>query len=135
MRYVVTDARPVTLGKLDEALKSVDSNYAVKNGELYDGTELFAKLDIDCPPVDEEMEELLEDAEDAGGDARDMVLKVLRDSTAVLAVRVLWQGREAEPTLQRIDPLWEWLYTNRSGLMQADGEGYYDSTGLVLAVS
>jgi hypothetical protein len=34
--------------------------------------------------------------------------------------------------LKAIDPLWRWLHANRRGLLQADGEGYYDAKGLVL---
>ena len=51
-----------------------------------------------------------------------------------VAVRVLDQGREPEETLAKLDPLWQWLLANREGLLQAEGEGYYGATGLILQV-
>ncbi len=52
-----------------------------------------------------------------------------------------WQGQtsflsmwEPEATLQKLDPLWGWLISHRKGLLKADGEGYYDHSGLMLKV-
>ncbi len=53
-------------------------------------------------------------------------------SKAMFVIRVLWQGREAEETLDKIVPLWDWLFENYSGLLQADGEGYYDKEQKIL---
>jgi len=77
---------------------------------------------------------LLEFAEDADGAAQSPVPAVLNAASALLAVQVLWGSGDAESTLQRLDPIWTWLFQHRSGLMQADGEGYYDREGLVLVV-
>jgi len=41
--------------------------------------------------------------------------------------------RTAEQTLELLSPLWEWLLANRRGLIQADGEGFYDGQHLILA--
>ena len=41
---------------------------------------------------------------------------------------------DAEETLDALGPLWSWLQENRRGMLQADGEGYYDVNGLVLEV-
>jgi len=62
------------------------------------------------------------------------VLAILKDAECICCVRVLFGGRESEATLLRIDPIWNWFFKNRSGLMQADAEGYYDRSGLVLEV-
>ena len=62
-------------------------------------------------------------------------MDALTNATSIIAVRVLWQGREPEPTLEKLDALWNWLLSNRTGLMQADDEGYYDSSGLILSVA
>jgi len=83
---------------------------------------------------EEELCELKESVEEARGARRADVLKILDEPKAIVAVEVLWQGRETEPTLQKIDPLWAWLFSHRKGLLQADGEGYYDRSGHILKV-
>ena len=82
----------------------------------------------------EEIEELRELVEEVEGEKKSEVLSVLAQAKAIVIVRVLWQGRESEETLEKIDPLWQWLLANRKGLMQAEGEGYYDASGLILEV-
>jgi hypothetical protein len=135
MRYILTDDRSITLEELDVALKAVDSAYAIKEGELCHGPELYGEIELNHSGeelFEEEIKELQEFVNDDDSDNRDRVLRVLRAAKAILAIRVLWQGRETEPTLEKIDPLWTWLMANRDGLLQADGDGYYDRTGLVL---
>jgi hypothetical protein len=45
---------------------------------------------------------------------------------------VLFQDRPLEITFSQIEPLWQWLFDHRSGLLQAEAEGYYDRTKLIL---
>ncbi len=59
--------------------------------------------------------------------------RLLQEAQATVAVRVLSQGRETGATLEKIDPLWDWLFDEYRGLLQADGEGYYDANGQILA--
>jgi hypothetical protein len=138
MRYITTSAEPVTLKVIEKGLQSLDSEYRIsEDGELHHGKELYGQLDVNFPGeelFEEERDELLaelEDAEDERGVKA--VRKVLKSAKAIVALQVLFQGRQdTEATLQRIEPLWDWLFAHRSGLMQADGEGYYDTEGLVL---
>lgn len=67
-----------------------------------------------------------------GREGHERVLEVLTRVREMIAVQVLFGGRDIESTLTRLDPLWEWLFAHRRGLLQADGEGFYDATGLVL---
>src|SRR5205823_6245487 len=116
---------------------SLDSSYAVGDGELLYASELYAEIEINRRGeelCDAELVELQERIEGSHGPHTNRVLAALGAVTAMVAVRVLWQGRDAEATLEKIDPLWKWLFANRRGLMQADGEGYYESTGLILSV-
>ena len=53
---------------------------------------------------------------------------------SLVAVQVLWDGEEADAALALLDPLWAWLFRERPGLLQADGEGFYDSERLILRV-
>ena len=43
-------------------------------------------------------------------------------------------GREGNETLNRLDPIWEWLMANYKGLPYAEGEGYYEGRKLILKV-
>ena len=36
--------------------------------------------------------------------------------------------------LQRLQPLWDWLFLFRSGVLHADGEGYYDADDLIVEI-
>ncbi len=59
----------------------------------------------------------------------------LRDSKSTVAVRVLWGGRATvEETLRPLDALWEALFEELGGLLQADDDGYYDHEGMILEV-
>lgn len=137
MRYIVTDDRPLSIADLDAALKATDSAYEIKDGGLYHGADLYGEIEINLRGEelgDEELGELEEFAEDSDGEQKQRVLAALRNAKSIVAVRVLWQGRDPEPTLEKPDPLWEWLFSNRQGLMQADGEGYYDASALIFEV-
>lgn len=137
MRYIVTDDRPLSLSDLQAALTTVDADYSITDGELGHGAELYGEIEINVRGeelCDEELGELRDFVEEALGENKERVMEALRSANAMVVVRVLWQGRDSEPTLEKIAPLWQWLFSNREGLMQADGEGYYDASGLILAV-
>ena len=145
MRFVLTEDSHLDLPTIESALQAHDSQYHLQieegaktpSADLYFGNDLYAELEINRPgdgTFDEELEELLEFLEDAGDGARQRVEESLSGAKAIIAVRVLWQDRDTEETLDKIDPLWVWLFETREGLLQADGEGYYDRTGLVLSV-
>lgn len=143
MRYMVTDG-DLRIEELQQALAAVDPAYRLEihaeprnnSGDLYYGDQLYAEVEVNRPGdelFEDEIDELLEVVEEAGdAEAPEQVARVLREATAIVGVRVLWQGRDPGPTLARLDPLWEWLHEHREGMLQADGEGYYDVDGLVL---
>ncbi|MCI0486936.1 MAG: hypothetical protein L0229_10085 [Blastocatellia bacterium] len=144
IRFISNDERDLSLDILESALKQADDAYSIERDEdadnyglLKHNNDLYGEVDVsylDDPLSDEEIEELLEDAEEAQGEKKADVLSVLNNANAIVAVRVLWQGRETEAMLEKIDPLWQWLLANRTGLLQVDGEGYYDRAGLILEV-
>ena len=39
-----------------------------------------------------------------------------------------------DEALELLDIVWDWLFTHRSGLLQADGEGFYEGEELILPV-
>lgn len=143
MRYIVTADQQVNLPVLEAALKQVDEAYAFTNvshgrresGDLTHAGALYVQVEVNRPGdglFEEELEELRGEAEEAAGEGREVVLATLNTAKAVVAVQLLFQNRGTEATLRRIDPLWEWLFANRAGLLQADGEGYYNRSGLIL---
>ena len=141
MRYILTDPRPLELTQLGHALARVDSDYRLEleedEGTLYHGSSPIAHLTLNRSGDDlfgEEIAELQEVAEDADGAALTAVPAALRGASGILAVQVLWGTGDTEGTLTRLDAMWHWLFDQREGLMQADGEGYYDREGLILAV-
>ena len=71
---------------------------------------------------------------EAEGESLKRVTSLLATAKAMVVVCVLSQGRQSEETLDRIAPLWDWLFKHYHGLLHADGEGYYDANGAVLAV-
>ena len=139
MRYILTDDRETTLSQIETGLKQVDPDYSIGDGEtLMYGDELYGEIEINVPGdglFEAEVEELKEEIQDNRGMNKTTVLEALQKARAIVAVRVLWQGRETEQTLEKIDPLWEWLFDNREGLLQADGEGYYNQSRHILKVA
>jgi hypothetical protein len=146
MRFLLADGESLTLSAVEQALKEADPAYAItdvrhdpfEDGVLAYGGDPYGQIEINPidPSEDEEIEELKEEIEHskAPKPQRQAVLITLQQVRAMLVLRVLWQDRTTEATLQKIDPLWKWLFATRDGILQVDSEGYYDRSGLVLAV-
>lgn len=143
MRFVSTDARPVVPAELRDALAAVSPTYNVEIDDLaatisYDG-DVIAHVEINVPGdglFDQERAELVEFANAVAGDeaAKTRVVNTLQTATGIVAAQVLFGTGHTETTLARLDPLWVWLFGNRTGLLQADDEGYYDPSHVVLHV-
>jgi len=106
-------------------------------GDLMHYNEIYGQVEINRIGDDlfnEEIEELREFVEDAEGKDKKKVTKCLRKARCIVTVQVLFQYRDTETTLSKINTLWQWLFANRKGLLQADGEGYYDLNELILEV-
>ena len=142
MRYLVADERPVTVDTIATFFAGLGADYSTDPGEdeitVSHKGQPIAHVTLNVPGddlFDEEREELLEFAEDAeDGPAKRQVRATLRAARAIVAAQVLWGGRDAEAALSALDPFWAWLFAERQGLMQADGEGYYTAAGLLLEV-
>jgi hypothetical protein len=138
MRYIVADERRVTMADLKEGFHSGGSAYhfdetAAEMTVFHKGRRI-AEVSIDDlvhDPLDEELEELLEDVEHSRGCGKPAVLDMLHAARQIVVVQVLYGTAGLEETIKRIDPLWDWLLAHYRGLVQA-GEGYYDGVGLLL---
>lgn len=143
MRFVSTDERPITTAELRDALVAAGPGYDVQIDDaaamiVHAGVPI-AQVEINLPGdglFDEERDELAAFATDAEGDrsATARVLQTLAAARAIVAAQVLFGTGDTEATLSRLDPLWNWLFRTRQGLLQADGEGHYDTRGMVLHV-
>ena len=141
MRYISTDAHPITLTLIEAALKQLDSAYAIVNievndlGDLMYGDTHCAIIEINRPG-DEMFEDDLSEFQDLVGKGdspgEQLVRETLSNATALIVIEALWQGEDAEPILAKIDRLWDWLFANYQGLSQADSEGFYDMSGLIV---
>jgi len=138
MRFIVTDGE-LRLEEIAQALKALDGDYDLRlhgdqrhhSGDLYHGDRLGGEIEVNRPGDDlfeDEIGELMALLEDVDDEARDGVMATLQSATGMVAFRVLEQDGRS------LDLLWQWLHEHREGLLQADGEGYYDRDGLVLTL-
>ena len=147
MRYLFEGEPEVQLDALEAALKKIDGGYAFvdwandgRSAEIRYNDEVYGAFDLEMiEDGDEEIQEMIEEVESAKGwfvkKPKERVLAFLRQVRVRLVVRVLWGGREGNETLDRLDPIWEWLMANYKGLLYADGEGFYEGKKLRLKVS
>jgi hypothetical protein len=139
MRFIVADERPVTLADVQGALNAAGAEYDFDSNGMeatvsYRGHRV-GHLTLNVPGdglFDEERRELIEFAEDGDEVGKRRVIDILRAARGIVAMQVLFGDGDTERTLAAIDPLWRWLHANRHGLLQADGEGYYDGNKLIL---
>lgn len=136
LRFLSRDARPLAPDEIMAGLRNVDPAFRLdEDGSLNRGDQLLAQLEFNQAGDEQfeaEINEFREEAQQAGA-AGEAVTARLASVTAILSVSVLWQGQTAEQTLDLLDPLWDWLVANRQGLIQADGEGFYEGRALILA--
>jgi hypothetical protein len=136
MRFIYSDPTELTAEMIQRALKAIDEKYAVSaEGEMAYGGVAFGVLEINLPGTelfDEELDEFREEIEEEDEQQKAVVLKTLDAAQGILAVQVLSGGADAEQSLDWLEPLWDWLFENRNGLLQADLEGFYDKDGPVL---
>jgi hypothetical protein len=139
IRFISTDERPLEPVELRRVLALVDSAYSFEFGgesmTIHHAGSPIGHLRVRTPDdarFAAVRADLLAAAAQAKGSGRPRVLETLRAASAILTVEVLFGTGETESTLVRLDPLWAWLVDHRDGLIQADGEGYYDAERVVL---
>jgi len=139
MRYIVADEQPVRLEDIGRAFVEAGVEYDVDGEETevtitYQGRPI-GHVTLNVPGdglFEEERDELIEFAEEGNEAQKRRVIDTLRVAREIVAVRVLFGNGDTDWTLDRLSPLWTWLQSNRRGLVQADGEGYYDGHDLIL---
>ncbi len=124
---------PASIRALAAALKAVDPQLKIDGGELIRGTEIVAEVEIVNAGSDLFVEELsshVADIERIKSPASTNVLGRLRGTQAIITVRV-----ELATSWDLLAPIWSALPTIATGLTKVDGQGVYDGSTLVLALS
>lgn len=143
-RYITTDPRDITLPILAVALRQIDEAYTLTTSPLDDLADLIHG-DVLCGQIeinrrgddlfDEDIADLQELVEGSGGAHELRVLDTLANAQTMVAVEATWDGDNSESVLSKLDPLWNWLFKNRPGLLQADNDGFYDHDELILELN
>jgi hypothetical protein len=138
MRYISTDERPIDMGMLREVMRGAHPDFRINsNGLLTFHSAAIADIEINMPADDifgEEIEQLAAVAHGHGhgtGPNLTLVSGCLRAARTIVAVQVLFEDLD-EQSLDALQPLWKWLFDNRKGLLQADGEGFWRESTLLL---
>lgn len=140
LRFLITDPGPLDFKDLSTSLRAVNRKYRLDmddgTGTLRLGNDVIGEVRLSTPDDDgfkDELAELEEAASEGSGDGEARVADALATVQTIFAVSVPGKvrGREA---LESLDPVWEWLFGTRQGLLQADNEGYYDEDGLIFEV-
>lgn len=136
LRFISTDERPIELRTLVQAMRAANPAFSITSrGILTLNSAAVADVEINTP-ADElfgaEIAELLEVAS-IYRRARNFaaVAECLNGARAIVAVQVLFNDL-GDQALDALEPLWAWLSANRAGLLQADGEGFWRGSTLLL---
>jgi hypothetical protein len=142
LRYITTSADRITLEMLQDGLARIDPDYNVLStevdkvhGDLMYGETLLGTLELNLPGdevFEDDVIELIALVRHSPDDRRPQVLDVLEAAQSIVAVRARWTGYDPESVFEKIDPLWDYLFTHFAGLLQIDGDGFYDNEGPVL---
>lgn len=137
MRFFVDGTRPSGIAEIAAALKTIDPAFEIRGRELYRGVELLGKIQINDRGAGaaDKIAEFLIHLDAVGGETAPLVKERLARASATVAVELSWGKRGTETTLDLIAPLWQWLFEHHPGLLQADGEGFYDSEKLLLELA
>jgi len=141
MRFLLCDPRMLDLNAIGGILAGIDPRYTIRPTDLddlvevyYDGT-LYGQIEIDTRG-DEMFTDDIAAFTEMLGQARTpqeiIVADALKAATQIIAVEMFWEGTNGEATFEKFDPLWDWLFNNRKGILQADTEGFYSAEGLLV---
>lgn len=136
MRFFVEGERVPSEEELAELFDDAGAGFRLADGVLYRDDEDYAVIEVNRRGdelFDAEIAEFRGVLAAVGeGPGRARVAQCLDAASAVVAVQVLFGGRDADETLEALDPLWDALFEDYGGLLQADDEGFYDADDQVL---
>ncbi|MGA7616869.1 MAG: hypothetical protein WBX15_16990 [Thermoanaerobaculia bacterium] len=135
MRYVVSDDETPDESGLRNLLAEEEPRYDLREGELTFEGNALAGVTIHGRS-DEAFEEAVAVLTGRVGRAADeetgaMVTRMLREASALVEVTLPLES-DPGPALELLEPFWDVLEENYSGLVHAEGEGFYDQGELIL---
>lgn len=142
MRFFITEATPITMSDLVEALSAIDSAFTlIPDPQLADfgvmryGDDMLAEVEINHAGEDileEDRDELRDLLKFSKHDNRDRVLSVIDAVQSAVVLEAYWKEWDSEPVLEKTDLLFDWLFDHYAGLLHMDGEGFFDKETLIL---
>ncbi|HMT08254.1 MAG TPA: hypothetical protein PKA82_09635 [Pyrinomonadaceae bacterium] len=144
MRFISKNDLSKVLNDLERHLKGIDANFKFERSNDEDSAadilyrnEPYSQVEVNVPNdglFEEEIGELQEFIEDIEGPGKEKVVDLLQNAKTIVCFQILFGGRTTDETLDTLAPIWHWLFGNYPGLLQADGEGYWENTNLILEV-
>lgn len=144
MRFIIPGSPALTLHDLVVGLQAVDTDYHFEAldipdlGVLYYGEQRLGEVEISRAGEEifaEEIEEFSALVRHATSPARDEVLTLLTAAGLMVVVEAVWNPEDPDPILDLIEPLWDWLFEQRGGLLQMDSQGFFNVTDLILEMN
>jgi hypothetical protein len=133
IRFIDQCAQPAKLSDIKEAMVAYDAQYTMEDDVLRYRGEPCAQITINVPGdghFEDDIGQLLEGLEDMEGKVK-QVAKVLRSAKSIIAVQVLFGGRDADEVLDALQPIWDYCDKHLDGLLYADDEGFYKMGRLI----
>ncbi len=141
MRFISGDPRMLDMKAIGDVLTEIDPHYLMQPTDLedlievyYDGA-LYGQIEIDTRGEEMFTDDISAFTEMLGQPTTPQEIIVadsLKAATQIIAVEMFWEGTNGETTFEKFDPLWDWLFINRKGILQADTEGFYNAEGLLV---
>lgn len=140
-RYLTQTSKAITLKTIEKALRTSNQEYHLRYDQIDQYAEILyhqqtiANIEINVQEdeiFEDDINELIDTIGTPHNTIEQQALQQIHSANTLIAVEAIWEGTERDPTLDKLDPLWKWLFQHHSGILQADGEGFYDSTGLII---
>ncbi len=140
MRFIYAMGDLLTIPDIQEALADSFSGFTLQSdasdranaADLIYGDAVYGEIELNGENEDlfrEDIAELLELLEGSQEITAPAVRRHLETATGMVALKV---SEEGHYNAEQLDVLWDWLFETRGGLLQVDGEGFYDIDRLVL---
>ena len=132
IRYLLTDDKGLTLPEIESAVPQIHPGYAIDEDILVFDDGEYGKIELNVAG-DEFFESDIELLEGFASEKenKEMLLATLKASKSMVVVQVIWELSHAE-TLKALEPLFDWLLTNHSGLLVEEGGAFFNREGLIV---
>lgn len=142
LRFFMADERSLTLSQLETNLQQVNPAYKINDvstrsaeaGIFNIGPDVLGQLEIKRygrKNFDHEIKEFTEVMQTTKRANKQVVTDVLENTKVIVVLTLPPGSRENGDIQEKVEPLWEWLFANRTGLLHIDEEGFYRGMELI----